>query len=68
MPGYETKYSARQLRTFQDWIVKPQLLRVPGIAEINSLGGHLKQYEIAVNSQKLNAPLLYVYMAFSQFQ
>ncbi|MFN0189233.1 MAG: efflux RND transporter permease subunit [Bacteroidia bacterium] len=54
-PGYDSAYSDMQLRTFQDWIVKRQLLGIPGIAEINTLGGHLKQYEIAVNTQKLKA-------------
>jgi len=54
-PGYESAYSDTDLRVFQDWIVKRQLERVPGVAEINTLGGHLKQYEIAVNSEKLKA-------------
>ena len=54
-PGYDTAYSDMQLRTYQDWIVKRQLLGIPGIAEINTLGGHLKQYEIAINAQKLKA-------------
>lgn len=54
-PGYDSIYSDMQLRTLQDWIVKRQLLGIPGIAEINTLGGHLKEYEIAVNSQKLRA-------------
>ena len=54
-PGYESAYSDTDLREIQDWIVKRQLERVPGVAEINTLGGHLKQYEIAVNSEKLKA-------------
>lgn len=54
-PGYDSAYSDTDLRVFQDWIVKRQLERVPGVAEINTLGGHLKQYEIAVNSEKLKA-------------
>ncbi|MBE7170490.1 MAG: CusA/CzcA family heavy metal efflux RND transporter [Williamsia sp.] len=47
--GYETKYDATALRTIQDWIVRRQLLGTPGIAEVNSFGGFLKQYEIALN-------------------
>ncbi|WP_121355795.1 CusA/CzcA family heavy metal efflux RND transporter [Flavisolibacter nicotianae] len=47
--GYETKYDATALRTLQDWIVRRQLLGTPGIAEVNSFGGFLKQYEIALN-------------------
>lgn len=54
-PGYDSVYTDMELRTIQDWIVKRQLLRVPGIAEVNTLGGHLKQYEIAVNAQQLKA-------------
>lgn len=54
-PGYNSIYSDMELRTIQDWIVKRQLLSVPGIAEINTLGGHLKQYEIAVDAQQLKA-------------
>lgn len=54
-PGYDSIYTDMELRTIQDWIVKRQLLRVPGIAEVNTLGGHLKQYEIAVNAQQLKA-------------
>jgi len=54
-PGYEDKYPDMELRTIQDWIVKRQLLDVPGIAEINTLGGHLKQYEISINTQKLKS-------------
>tara|TARA_B100001167_G_scaffold191023_1_gene159790 strand:- start:439 stop:2190 length:1752 start_codon:yes stop_codon:yes gene_type:complete len=54
-PGYEDKYSATDLRTIQDWIVKRQLSGIPGVVEINSWGGYLKQYEVALNTQKLNA-------------
>lgn len=52
-PGYENKYSLMDLRTIQDWIVKRQLLGTPGIAEVSSFGGYLKQYEIAVDPVKL---------------
>ncbi|WP_278935016.1 CusA/CzcA family heavy metal efflux RND transporter, partial [Parabacteroides johnsonii] len=48
-PGYEKKYDAMELRTIQDWIVKRQLSGIPGIVEINSFGGYLKQYEVAVD-------------------
>lgn len=48
-PGYEDKYDAMELRTIQDWIVKRQLSGIPGIVEINSFGGYLKQYEVAVD-------------------
>jgi len=53
--GSEDKYNAMDLRTMQDWIVARQLYGTPGIAEVNSFGGELKQYEVAVNPDKLFA-------------
>ncbi|WP_177734621.1 efflux RND transporter permease subunit [Flavobacterium inviolabile] len=53
--GYENKYDATQLRTIQDWIIKPQLIGTKGVAEVNTLGGYLKQYEIAVQPDKLKS-------------
>lgn len=52
-PGYEDRYDAMELRTIQDWIVKRQLSGIPGIVEINSFGGYLKQYEVAVDPDAL---------------
>lgn len=53
--GYEKKYNVTELRTIQDWIIRRQLMGVKGVAEVSSFGGKLKQYEIAVNTDKLNA-------------
>ncbi|WP_333663357.1 CusA/CzcA family heavy metal efflux RND transporter [Chishuiella changwenlii] len=53
--GSEKKYSAMDLRTMQDWIVARQLYGTPGVAEVNSFGGQLKQYEVAVNPNQLKA-------------
>ncbi len=53
--GFEKKYNAVALRTIQDWIIRRQLLGVKGVAEVSSFGGKLKQYEIAVMPDKLNA-------------
>lgn len=53
--GSEAKYDAKDLRTMQDWIVARQLYGTPGIAEVNSFGGELKQYEVAVNPDRLRA-------------
>lgn len=53
--GYEDKYSAMDLRTIQDWIVRRQLLGTPGIADVASFGGYLKQYEIAIDPDKLRS-------------
>jgi cobalt-zinc-cadmium resistance protein CzcA len=53
--GSEHKYNAKDLRTMQDWIVARQLNGTKGIAEVNSFGGELKQYEVAVNPNRLKA-------------
>lgn len=53
--GYENKYDLTELRTIQDWVVRRQLLSVKGVAEVSSFGGKLKQYEIAINPNKLDA-------------
>lgn len=52
-PGYEDRYDAMELRTIQEWIVRRQLSGIPGIVEINSFGGYLKQYEVAVDPDAL---------------
>ncbi|WP_108423924.1 CusA/CzcA family heavy metal efflux RND transporter [Flagellimonas amoyensis] len=54
-PAYKDLYSSTELRTIQDWIVKRQLSGIPGVVEVNTWGGHLKQYEVAIQTQKLNA-------------
>ena len=53
--GSEQKYNAKDLRTMQDWIVARQLNGTAGIAEVNSFGGELKQYEVSVNPNRLKA-------------
>lgn len=54
-PKYKDQYTSTELRTIQDWIVKRQLSGIPGVVEVNTWGGHLKQYEVAIQTQKLNA-------------
>ncbi len=54
-PGFETKYTATELRTIQDWVVKRQLIGVKGVADVSSFGGRVKQYEIAVNPSLLKS-------------
>jgi heavy metal efflux system protein len=54
-PGYEKQYTITELRTIQDWIVRRQLLGTPGVAEVNSFGGYLKQYEIALDPARLRS-------------
>ncbi|HRB19536.1 MAG TPA: NADH-quinone oxidoreductase subunit NuoF, partial [Chitinophagales bacterium] len=53
--GSKNNYSSMELRTMQDWMVARQLYGIPGIAEVNSFGGQLKQYEVSVNPQRLRA-------------
>lgn len=55
LPGYEDKFTSMELRTIQDWIIRRQLLGTPGVADVSSYGGFLKQYEIAINSDKLRS-------------
>lgn len=53
--GFENKYTAADLRTMQDWIVRRQLLGVKGVADVASFGGYLKQYEIAIDPDRLRS-------------
>jgi cobalt-zinc-cadmium resistance protein CzcA len=53
--GYESKYSLSELRSIQDWLVRKQLLGVKGVADVSSFGGKLKQYQIEVNPEYVQA-------------
>ena len=55
LKGYENKFNAMELRSIQDWIVRRQLLGTEGLADVSSFGGLLKQYEIAINPDKLRS-------------
>jgi cobalt-zinc-cadmium resistance protein CzcA len=66
--GYEKKYDETELRTIQDWIVRRQLLGVKGVAEVSSFGGKLKQYEIAVNPNKLQSYNITIQDVFSALE
>ncbi|GGK49766.1 MULTISPECIES: CusA/CzcA family heavy metal efflux RND transporter [Flavobacteriaceae] len=54
-PEFKDRYSAMELRTLQDWVVKRQLSGIPGVVEVNTWGGFLKQYEVALNPEKLKS-------------
>src|SRR5690606_33920007 len=54
-PGFESRYSPMELRTIQDWIVRRQLIGTEGVADVSSLGGFLKQFEVAVDPDKLRS-------------
>ena len=66
--GYENKFNETDLRTIQDWIVRRQLLGVKGVAEVSSFGGKLKQYEIAVNPNKLQSYNININDVFSALE
>lgn len=54
-PEFQDKYSLADLRTMQDWIVQRQMAMVPGVVEINAIGGKIKQYEVAIDPNELKA-------------
>lgn len=66
--GYEHQYSLTQLRTMQDWIVRKQLSGTPGVAEVSGWGGYVKQYEVAINTDQLNASEVSVSEVFDALQ
>lgn len=55
VPADTSEYTPQQLRTIQDWIVKRQLSMIPGVVEVNSFGGSIKQYEVSLNPDRLRA-------------
>lgn len=65
-PGYENQFTPMDLRTIQDWVVKRRLSGINGVIEINSWGGYLKQYEIAIHPtrlKELNLTIMDIYNA-----
>ncbi len=67
-PGYEGKYNLTALRDIQDWIVRRQLLSVEGVADVSSFGGMVKQYEVAIDPDKLRSFGLTVTDVFKSLQ
>lgn len=64
--AHTSQYDEMELRTIQDWIVKRQLLGVPGVVDVSSFGGKLKQYEVSVDPKRLlamNISLLEIFTA-----
>ena len=68
LKGYESKFDAMELRTIQDWIVRRQLIGTPGVAEVASFGGKLKQYEISVRQDQLKSYGLTISDIFSALE
>jgi cobalt-zinc-cadmium resistance protein CzcA len=67
-PKYKDKYSLTDIRTIQDWIVKRQLSGIPGVVEVNTWGGHLKQYEVAINPERLRSMHISIFDVFSSLE
>ncbi|HUC82588.1 MAG TPA: CusA/CzcA family heavy metal efflux RND transporter [Flavisolibacter sp.] len=66
--GSENKYTPMDLRTLQDWVVARQLYGTAGVAEVNSFGGMLKQYEVAIDPNRLKALNVSIAEIFSALQ
>jgi len=66
--GYEKKFTPMELRTIQDWIVRRQLLGTKGVADVSSMGGFVKQYEIAINPDKLRSMNITIAEAFAALE
>ena len=66
--GFEHRYNPMELRTIQDWIVRRQLLGTPGVADVASFGGYLKQYEVAVNPAILKSMGVTITEVFNALQ
>ncbi len=52
-PSDTSRYTPQELRTIQDWIVRRQMALIPGVVEVNSFGGSIRQYEVAVSPERL---------------
>lgn len=66
--AHKNDYSLADIRTIQDWVVKRQLSGIPGVVEVNTWGGFLKQYEVAINPEKLRSMRVSVSDIFSALQ
>jgi cobalt-zinc-cadmium resistance protein CzcA len=66
--AYRDEYSLSDVRTIQDWVVRRQLSGIPGVVEVNTWGGYLKQYEVALNPEKLRSLNISVIQVFSSLE
>ncbi|WP_417371108.1 CusA/CzcA family heavy metal efflux RND transporter [Gelidibacter japonicus] len=67
-PKYKERYSLSDVRTIQDWEVKRQLSGIPGVVEVNTWGGYLKTYEVAINPERLRAMDVSIFDVFSALE
>ncbi|MFO7825825.1 MAG: CusA/CzcA family heavy metal efflux RND transporter [Cyclobacterium sp.] len=65
---HRDEYTLSDMRTIQDWVVRRQLSGIPGVVEVNTWGGYLKQYEVALNPEKLRSLNISVAEAFSALE
>lgn len=65
---YEQPYTTESLRTLQDWVIRPQLVTVPGVTEINTVGGYEREYQVAPNPGKMLAYKLSIADIFNALQ
>src|SRR5690606_12799885 len=65
---YKDQYSLSDVRTIQDWVVKRQLSGIPGVVEVNTWGGYLKTYEVAINPERLRAMDISIFDVFSALE
>lgn len=66
--NHKDQYSLSNVRTIQDWIVKRQLSGIPGVVEINTWGGYLKTYEVAINPEHLRAMDVSIFDVFKALE
>jgi len=66
--AHRNDYSLTDIRTIQDWVVKRQLSGIPGVVEVNTWGGYLKQYEVALNPEKLRSLNISITQVFSALE
>ncbi len=66
--AHRDEYSLSDVRTIQDWVVRRQLSGIPGVVEVNTWGGYLKQYEVAINPAKLRSLNLSVSETFAALE
>lgn len=65
---HKEQYSLSDVRTIQDWVVKRQLSGIPGVVEVNTWGGYLKTYEVAINPERLRAMDVSIFDVFSALE
>ncbi len=65
---FKDNYTVMELRSIQDWIVKRQMAGIPGVVEINTWGGYLKQYEVAFSTEKLQAQNISISKVFKALE